>query len=330
MPIINEQPGTGEDQPSVVFYSDSEGHPLPVYDSPSYQENLERYKAWCELLSEQSFEYAIGDIDKGSIVSVKELILEFPYHPNFAEVFFSYLVNRLEDCQPLHPDGMENFLDSMYGAILERPDCDHLLAAIRKHGRYPVQAPENIQRAVQWLEAKQRELPIWPPQYGEPDENGRIKRLHAVNLATLNAGQSPKENEARVTPDEQTLPNPECKAISQGTDVNPFGKALHGQLTFHKLKKLLYSIELIDEDETETVKASAGAWAWVICALKEKMLIRGNRNAPYITQSLRNCFGANVKKRMIQYALKGKAELSENDDKEFYNEAIAYIEAGYD
>lgn len=130
-------------------------------------------------------------------------------------------------------------------------------------------------------------------------------------------------------PGEQILPNPKSKAISQGIEVSPFEKVLCGQLTFDTLKELLHSIGLIDKDERETGRASAGAWAWVICALKEKMLIRSNRNAPYITQSLQNCFGADVQIRMIQYALKDKTELSDNDDKEFYNAALTYIKAKF-
>jgi len=189
-----------KDRSGVIVGNDMDGYLMPTYDSPSYQENLAAYKAWRKLWAEKEFESAIGNVHKDSVVTGAEIIFELPYHPDFAEVFFACLVNRLDGCAPLSPDGVENFLEGMYGTSLERPDCDHLLAAIQKHGRYPVQAPENVHRAIHWLEATQCELPIWPPQYGEPDEHGKTKRLYAVNLATLNAGQLPNESEARVPP----------------------------------------------------------------------------------------------------------------------------------
>lgn len=311
---------------------------LPDYDSPEYNEpdyengseeaNHLAYKKWRKLNALRQFhedcEYYYEKKPDKSTESIK---LKLLYHPGFPKAFVRKVCGNPKNGKPLPLHKIESFLQSTYNTyprLIERPDCDYL-ADILRTPVFDIIYSLKRNRAIEWLLTLRPKLPIWPPQFSKPDGEGKRRRLFnaAPQMLTSEQGIAELPEEAQKVEVKSSVFGKE--APSQISETSPFEKVLRAPLDFPTLKTLLLHIGLIGSDGKESRRATAGAWAWAICALQETNLINSTRKAPYITDSLRKFFNANVKKRMIQYGLYDSTSLSKNDDKEFYYNALRYL-----
>jgi hypothetical protein len=237
------------DNPAYNFGNDQDGYRETAYDGTA-NDNIQAYQAWKQLCAIQNFEAVLGEVSADSIESIDEILLEFPYHPRFPEAFFAYLTNRLAGCPPLTGEAIDTFLESYYAVGLEKPDCDYLLGVLR-YGRHVVQAPDNIARAVRWLNVRRSKLPAWPALYSEPDTQGKRKRLFDDEFVDVEALKDDLTTEAK---EPATL----------------FDGLLRRTFLFSSLRKLFQQLDFIDQSDKATGSAKQGIVAGVVYALRER------------------------------------------------------------
>ncbi|WP_125917074.1 hypothetical protein [Hymenobacter coccineus] len=307
----------------LISGNDVDGYQMPKYDSPSAYVNFITYKAWRKLWAEKAFEDIIDETDSKSVVTINEIILELPYHPDFPQVFFAYIVNRLEGCPPLDAEEVDKFMEDHYGRDLDRPDCDYLLD-ILNNGRHSVQAPKNVNRAVRWIRAKQKELGPWPPLPKEmikhdkhalsPDATAIKTEKNNIVADTISHVQSVQNGNS-----EQYLRSEKGKNNPAASGSKPFDRLLVPPFSLPRLNKLLQDLGLIDDNNRKTNLATPKAWAGVVYALYEKGYIM--KNGDGIAEALRTVYEAKVGKRTIQYVLSNS--LTPDDTNIMYNKALS-------
>jgi hypothetical protein len=237
------------------YYDRAFEYDPPIYESVSRSTNLAAYREWRTLWARRHFheameEYSSSDPDR----TRTSIVLGLPYHPDFPEVFAQHIGSFHEDGVRLPLADVEHFLETTYGLGLKQPDCDYLIDVLTDT-QTAVSLHANVARALQWLETKKFELPVWPSQSSSA---GADLTKHEKRATSTDSNLSEV--------DDNQLNLAECITEAEGYYFST------SSFTWNEVDRLAETLGLIKEGKYVLSTQDKGALAGFVDALKRKRI----------------------------------------------------------